>query len=279
MAVEPDSSAERKKLAEVLERLGRQDPTFNASVSEETGQTIVSGMGELHLEVIRERLQREFGLKVRVDKPRVSDRETIKKAHDAEAEFSRTSGGEAQFAAVKVRIEPFEGEEAVTLENQLKPGVLPDDLVNLLEQTVLDEARSGGVVGYPLMNVKLTILDVKTRVGETTELALTAAATEAVRDALDAAGIVLLEPVMSLEVIVPEEFLGNIQSDLQARRALIVNSERRGNLYSLQAEVPLAEMFGYSTQVRSLSQGRASYSMEPLKYAPAPAAVLQEMMG
>jgi elongation factor G len=279
MAVEPESSAERKKLADALTRLARQDPTFHARVSEETGQTIISGMGELHLEVLQHRLKRDFGLNVRVHKPRVSYRETIRAAVEAEGEFHRQAAGVAQFGKVQLRVEPFAGEETIVVENRLKPGTLPGELAAVLEQAVRDEARGGGLVGYPLIKVKFTILDAEYRQGETTELAVQAAATDAVREALNRAGVVLLEPIMRLEVVTPDQFLGNVQADLNARRAMIVNSELRGDLYVLEAEVPLSHMFGYSTQIRSLSQGRASYTMEPLRYGEAPAEVLQEMMG
>ena len=279
MAVEPESSAERRKLADALSRLARQDPTFKARVSEETGQTIISGMGELHLEVLRDRMEREFGLKVRVHKPRVSYRETIAAAVDVVGTFSRQSAGVTQFAEVKLRMEPFVGEESITLENKMKPGAMPADLVPVLEQAVLDEAMGGGMVGYPLMQVKFTLLDASYREEETTDLAVQAAAADAVRNGLNDAGIVLLEPIMKLEAVTPDEFLGNIQADLNARRAAIISSKRRGDLCVLEAEAALSQMFGYSTQVRSLSQGRASHSMEPLKYAPAPPQVLEDIMG
>ncbi|GAB4155306.1 MAG: elongation factor G [Planctomycetaceae bacterium] len=279
MAVEPDTSAERKKLAETLEQLSKQDPTFTARISEETGQTIISGMGELHLEVLRNRMEKDFGLKVRVHKPRVSYRETIRKAVEAEGEFNRKMGETTQYAKVKLKIEPFQGEESITLENLLPPETLSNELSAVLVESVLDEARAGGILGYPLMNVKLTILDADSRVGETTDLAIQAASKEAVRNCLTEAGIVLLEPIMRLEVVTPEEFLGNIQADLNARRAIIVNTEPMGDLRVVEAHAALAQMFGYSTQIRSLSQGRASYSMEPLKYDEAPPEVLREMMG
>lgn len=279
MAVEPETSAERKKLEETLRLLAKQDPTFTAKVSEETGQTIVSGMGELHLEIIRNRMERDFGLKIRVHKPRVTYRETVERAVEHEGVFERQAGGMMQFAAVTLRLEPFEGDQPVVVENRLKPGTLTPEFERVLWQAVQDEARGGGSVGYPLMQVKFTILDVRQRMGETTEMALQAAVAAAVRAALREAGPVLLEPIMKLEVVTPEEFLGNITADLNARRAIIVNTEMRGHLVVLDAEAPLSEMFGYSTQVRSLSQGRASYSMEPLRFAPAPPSVLKEMLG
>jgi elongation factor G len=279
MAVEPDSNAERQKLEETLKRMERQDPTFTARVSKETGQTIISGMGELHLEVLRGKMLRDFGLKVRVHKPRVSYRETVKNRVEVEGTFNRQAQGVTQFAKVRLRVEPFDGEESITLVNCLKPADLPGELNNVLEQAVLNGARAGGHVGFPLMKVRLTILDATYREGETTEFAVEAAATEAVRTAIDKAGVVLLEPIMKLEVVTPDTFLGNIQADLNVRRAAIISSERQGDLCVLEAHVALAQMFGYSTQVRSLSQGRASYAMEPLKYDEAPPDVLKAMIG
>jgi elongation factor G len=279
MAIEPDTNAERKKLADVLARLGRQDPTFTARVSEETGQTIISGMGELHLEIIRERIQRDFGLKVRVHKPRVSYRESVKAPVEADGVFHRQTAGETHYAKVRVRLEPFSGSEAVTVTSALKPDQLPAEFATVVEQTLREEAHAGGLLGHPLMKVRLTILDVDYRRTETNEEALRAASAAAVREALKASGVVLLEPIMKLEVSTPEQFLGNIQADLNARRAMIVNMEHRGHLSVLEANVPLSQMFGYSTQVRSLSQGRASYSMEPLNYAEAPPDVLRDMTG
>ncbi len=277
MAIEPDSSAERKKLEETLRRLAKQDPTFKVRINEETGETLVSGMGELHLEVIMDRMQREFGVKARVHKPRVSYRETVRKATTVEGEFSRQVGAATHSAKVRLRVEPFEGEAAVSVENDLKPGTLPAAMMSVLEQSVEEGANAGGMYGNPLMRVRFRIVDVVYKEGESNDVALTAAAAKAVAEGLEKAGCVLLEPVMKLEVVTPEEFIGNVQADLNARRATIVRTENRGRLWVIEAEVALAKMFGYSTQVRGLSQGRASYSMEPLKYAEAPPEVLESM--
>lgn len=278
MIVEPDSSAERKKLSETLKMLGKQDPTFRMK-EEENGQTTISGMGELHLEVIRHRMERDFGLKVRVHKPRVSYRETIQAPVEVEGSFERQAAGVTQSGRVKVRLEPYHGDEPIKVENKLKPNALPKELLIAVEQAINDEAHGSGQFGYPLSQVKFTILDADYSQIETTEVALQAAAVDAVRKGLQQAGVVLLEPIMRLEVVTPEDFLGNIQSDLAARKASILNTERLDELHVIEAEVPLAKMFGYSTQVRSLSQGRASYSMEPLKYQAAPPEVLKEMLG
>ncbi len=278
MVVEPDSSTERKKLSETLKLLVKQDPTFRAK-EEENGQTTISGMGELHLEVIRHKMERDFGLKVRVHKPRVSYRETIQSPTEAEGTFHRQNAGVTQSARVKVRVEPYQGDEPLKVENKLKPNTLPKELMAGLEQSIRDEANGCGQLGCPLSQVKFTILDADYSQIETTDVALQAAAVDAVRKGLQQAGVVLLEPIMKLEVATPEEFLGNIQSDLLSRKASILTTERLDELHVIEAEVPLARMFGYSTQVRSLSQGRASYSMEPLKYQAAPPEVLKEMLG
>ncbi|MCA9109123.1 MAG: elongation factor G [Planctomycetaceae bacterium] len=279
MAAEPDSSAEKKKLDDALARLAKQDPTFGVRESEETGQTIISGMGELHLEVLRNRLERDFNLKMRVHKPRVSYRETVTKAAEVEGEFSRTKDGETHSARVSIRAEPFEGEDPITVQNKVKPGSMPAEFMKVLTQSVAESAQSGGKYGFPLMKVRFTVTGVKYKEGETTEDTLRAAASQAVMRAIDAAEVGLLQPIMKLEVVTPADFVGNIQADLNVRHAVIVGSEPRGDLTVISAEAPLAKMFGYSNQVRSLSQGRASYSMEPLKYDLAPKSVLEDMMG
>jgi len=279
MAVEPETNADRKKLEEALARLARQDPTFKAKVNEETGQTLISGMGELHLEILKERLQRDFNLNVRVHKPRVSYRETVRGKSEAEETFHRSVGGETAFASVRVRVEPFESEQPITVISLLPADALPPEMEVVVREAVKESAQSGGKLGYPIIKTKITILGVGYRPGETTEEALRAAATHAVQSALTQGEIGLLEPVMKLEVVTPSEFVGNIQGDLNQRHARIFASEHRDHLTALQAEVPLARMFGYSSHVRSLSQGRASFSMEPLKYDLAPKSVLEEMLG
>ena len=280
MAVEPESSADRKKLDDVMARLARQDPTFDARLNPETGQTIVSGMGELHLEVIKNRMEREFNLKIRVHKPRVSYRETVKGTAPitGRGEFDRPlPEGQVDHAVVTVTLERFESDDPVTFVSAL-PHDFPKATLEVVKQSALDEARGGGVVGYPLSGVKLTVKSVGYVPGTTSDTALSAAAARAVRDCLAEKDCVLLEPKMKLEVVTPGEFLGNIQADLQSRRAMITGAEPRGDLAVVDAEVALAKMFGYSTQVRSLSQGRASYSMELLKYDAAPPEVLAEML-
>jgi len=279
MVVEPESSADRRKLAETLQMLSRQDPTFRAAVNDETGQTLISGMGELHLEVIRHRMERDFRLNVRVHRPRVSYRETIKKSQAVVGEFSRHAAGVTQHARVHLKLEPMPQSDTIVVVNDIKPGQQSVEMLSLIEQAVRESAQSAGMLGYPLIQVKLTMIAVEATELENPEVAFQAAASDAVIRGVSDAGVVLLEPIMKLEVVTPDEFLGNVHSDLMARRAVIVGTDQRGDLQAIAAEVPLATMFEYSTHVRSLSQGRASYSMEPLKYAVAPPEVLKEMMG
>ncbi|MCP4785136.1 MAG: elongation factor G [Fuerstiella sp.] len=271
MAIEPESSADRKKLVEVLEKLQRQDPTFTAKTDEETGQTIVSGMGELHLEVVRHRMERDFRMKVRVHKPRVSYREKLGDSAKVSAEFDVTTPAGTLFFGLDLTAEEFTGGDSpITVSYKLKPGTLPEPMKKVLLESLEREANGGGKDGYPLMSLRLTVNKIDYREGETTDTAVMSAVSQAFNKLLQQGNFLLMEPVMTLEVVTPEEFLGNIQSDLNSRRAMIVDSDRRGDLCVLHAEVPLIEMFGYSTQIRSLSQGRASYSMEPCRYSEAP---------
>lgn len=272
MAIEPDSSADRKKLAEVLERMERQDPTFTAKTDPETGQTIISGMGELHLEVVRHRMERDFGMKVRVHKPRVSYREKLVGQVQVQVEFRVTTPSASLYFGLHLTAEEVAGQPVpVVIAHKLKPNAMPAQLLNILLESLEGEAQGGGKFGDPLMDLRLTVTKVDYKEGETTDTAIRSAAAQAFGKVLQDGRLVRMEPIMALEVVTPEEFLGNIQSDLNSRRALIVDSDQRGDLRVTKAEAPLIEMFGYSTQVRSLSQGRASYSMEPCRYSEAPA--------
>jgi elongation factor G len=272
MAIEPDTSLERKKLGDVLEMMKRQDPTFRAIESEETGQTLISGMGELHLEVIRHRLERDFNLKCRVHKPRVSYKETLERPATIAGSINRQVGGQNLVATVTLRAEPVDEQATVTVEQ----GWFPESeslaaMAALMTQSVRESAERGGLKGCPLWGVRIVVLESPIPDPPPSDVAIRMAAAEAIDRLLDAAGSVLLEPVMRVEVTVPEEHLGDVINDLQQRRAIITNTEIRGGMNVLTAEAPLASMFGYSAAVRSVSQGRASFTMAPLKYGPAPA--------
>ena len=272
MAIEPETSLERKKLADVLEMMKRQDPTFRAVESEETGQTLISGMGELHLEVIRHRLERDFKLHCRVHKPRVSYKETLARAVTVSGQINRQVAGQTYIATVTVRAEPT-SEQAVPVVEQ---GWFPQSeataaLAATMTQSVRESAERGGLKGCPLWAARIVVLESPLPDPPPSDVAIRMAAAECIDRLLDEAGSVLLEPVMRVEVTVPEEYLGDVINDLQQRRAMITNTEIRAGMNVLTAEAPLASMFGYSAAVRSASQGRASFTMAPLKYGPAPA--------
>jgi elongation factor G len=279
MAIEPDSSAERKKLAEVLEMLRRQDPTFRARENEETGQTLISGMGELHLEVITHRLLRDFNLKVRVHRPRVSYKETVARAADVTGECQRQQGTQSLFAKVRIRMEPFEGGATPVLVT-MAPGVsLPEHYLAAVLDTLNEQGAGGGSLGCPLLKVKITLLGAEMHETDSSEIAFRYAAADAFNKGLQAAGIVLLEPIMKVEITTPEEHLGDFIADIQQRRGLITHTANRGKNIVIEAQAPLANLFGYSSAMRGMSQGRASCSMEPTAYGPAPPEVLESYMG
>ena len=275
MAIEPETTLERKKLHETLDMLKRQDPTL-AVVSGDTGQTLIRGMGELHLEVIKNRLLRDFKLAVKFHKPQVSYRESIARAVEVEGECTRIIAGQQLFAKLRIRVEPFEGKVPVALTTAVPPDTLPPEFLGV----ALDELRAcgeggGRIAGFPLMKLKITILS-----GEATEQsddrAFRIASNDAFDQALNAGGKVLLEPIMKLDILTPEDYLGDFVGDLQQRRAVIVKTEHRGRMTAIEAHAPLRELFGYSSAMRSLSQGRAGCSMEPLKYEPAPPDVVRQ---
>jgi elongation factor G len=279
MAIEPESSTERKKLAEVLEMMKRQDPTFRTQENEETGQTLISGMGELHLEVIKHRLLRDFKLKVRVHKPRVSYRETIQNSVQVTGECHRAMSGQAHFAKLTVRMEPLPNLAApIAVPSPEVAAALPPPFLSAAMEVLGELSSGGGTLGFPLMHVKTTVLSGEVHETESNELAFRLAAADAFNRGLRDAGIVLLEPIMKIEVTTPDDNLGDIVSDLQQRRAIITKTQSRGNTTVIDAQAPLANLFGYSNAMRGLSQGRATCSMEPSAYGAAPAEVLQGFM-
>jgi elongation factor G len=276
MAIEPETSAERKKLADVLEMMKRQDPTFRAKESEETGQTLISGMGELHLEIIRHRLQRDYRLNVKVHKPRVSYRETIGKSVEVTGQCHRHMAGQNLFAELTVRLEPFpQGTRPVTVLMDM-PEPLPGPLLTAALEVLDQQGEGGGLLGFPLMHVKVVVRGGKVHETESNELAFRLAAADAFDKGLREAGIVLLEPIMRLEITTPEDYLGEFAGDLQQRRGTITGTHHRGrSTVVIDARAPLATLFGYSNAMRGLSQGRASCTMEPASYEPAPEEVVK----
>jgi elongation factor G len=281
-AIEPESSADRDKLLNALYMLSRSDPTFECRSDAETGQMLISGMGELHLEVIQHRLKRDFGIAVKPHTPRVAYREAITRAAEAEGRLIRQTGGRGQYAIVKLRVEPFQpqpGQEHFLFESQIRGGVIRPAFVPAVEEGAREAAQSGPLGAYPLINIKVTLLDGREHSQDSSELAFETAAGMAVHRALERAEPVLLEPIMKVEIVTPEEYFGPINGDLMARRAVITDTTLRSGNRVITAEAPLATMFGYATQLRSLSQGRASYSMEPARYEKLPPELTGPILG
>ncbi len=282
MAIEPQSTADRDKLTAALETIARSDPTFECRVDAETGQTLISGMGELHLEVMCHRIERDFHVPVRVGKPRVAYRETITHPAEAEGRLVRQTGGRGQYAVVRLRVAPFTplaGEEHFKVTNLIPPGAIRLAFAAAAEQGVRGAGRSGVLAAYPLINVEVALLGGEEHPEDSTELAFEGAAALAFQRAIEQAGPVLLEPIMKVEVVTPDEYYGAINADLMARRAAITAADMRGANHVVTAEAPLSTMFGYATQVRSLSQGRASYSMEPCRYERMPDELARKVLG
>jgi elongation factor G len=275
MAIEPETSTERKKLADVLQMMKRQDPTFRTREDEQTGQTLISGMGELHLEVIRHKLLRDYHLNVKVHNPRVSYRETVERAVEATGQCHRTMAGQTIWAEVRIRMEPLQGGEQPVVVTVGGRDVLPEEFLPVVIDALEAKAEGGGLLGFPLMHVEIAVTGGQAHETESNDVAFRIAAGDAFNRALREGGIVLLEPIMRLEVTTPEESLGEIVSDLQQRRAVITRTHARGKNTVIDAEAPLASLFGYSSAMRSLTQGRATCTMEPYSYGPAPREVLE----
>lgn len=272
MAIEAESTADRKKLADTLEMLKRQDPTFRAKENEDTGQTLIAGMGELHLEVIKNRLLRDFNLDVKVHKPRVSYRETIGGEATVTGECHRMVAGQQLFAKLTLKMEPADHVEGVQIRNRLPEEKLPGSFLEAVMEQLNSRAEGGGPIGsFPLTKLRLTLLDCEIDPEQSNEMAFSIAAGEAFEAGLQKGGPLLLEPVMKLAITTPDEYYGEFVGDLAQRRARIVNTDNLvGGITTIEAHAPLAELFGYSNSMRSMSQGRAGSSMEPLGYEPAP---------
>lgn len=275
MSIEPESSADKDKLTDSLDRLKREDPTFSWRIDSDTGQMLMSGMGILHLEVKKHRLERDFRLKVRVSKPRVSYRETLRKSVSIQGECVRQAGTTGLFAKVTVDFEPIKVDEGVVVVNQIPPETLPPDLMYAAEQGIRFALQSGEL-GYPVIGVRATMKAAQMQEDLSNDVAFQAAGADAVNRALRG-NMTLLEPVMRTEVTIPEEYLGPVTADMNARRAEIREVLTRGKLRVIESLVPLAKMFDYSDKVRSLTQGRASWTMEPSDYAPVDAETRRQM--
>jgi elongation factor G len=292
MSIEPKTAADKQKLGEALTTLRREDPTFQAKYDEETGQTIIAGMGELHLEILRMRLTRDHKVDVLVGKPKVAYKETITRAvHNVRGKHVKQSGGRGQFGDCTINLEPFDGhgvdpeelkelgwKDNFAFENKVFGGAIPKEYIPSVEYGARMAAKTGVLANYPLINVKVTLVDGSYHQVDSSQIAFELAGILAFKEAVNKAGPTLLEPIMKVVVTTPEEFVGNVTGDLNRRRGLILNSEQRGHIRIVEAEVPLSEMFGYTTELRSMSTGRASSVMEPLKYAEVPTSVKKAIL-
>ncbi len=270
LAIEPKTKIDQEKLGTALKALGEEDPTFQISSDQETGQTIISGMGELHLEILVDRMKREFGVEANTGSPQVAYRETIKGTAKAEGKYIRQSGGRGQYGHCWLRVDPLERGEGVKFLNEVKGGSIPSEFIPAVEKGVKEAVSRGVLAGYPLVDLSVAVYDGSYHEVDSSEVAFKIAGSTALQSAARLAQLVLIEPIMKMEVSVPDDFMGEVIGDLSSRRAQILSSEIEGNLRIIQALVPLAEVQGYATTVRSLTQGRASFYMEPSHYEEVP---------
>jgi elongation factor G len=278
VAIEPKTKADQEKMGNALARLGEEDPTFKIESDEETGQTLIHGMGELHLEVIVDRMLREFKVEANVGKPQVAYRETIRKrVEKVVARFVRQTGGRGQFGHVVINLEPAPG-EGFEFENKIKGGVIPGEYIGPAEQGMREALENGVKAGYPMVDVKVELVDGSYHDVDSSEMAFKIAGSMAIQEGARKANPVLLEPVMAVEVVTPEDFLGDVIGDLSRRRGKVQGQEQRGNALVVQAFVPLGEMFGYATDLRSSTQGRATYTMQFERYEEVPSNIAEEIV-
>jgi elongation factor G len=278
IAIEPKTKADQERLGGSLQKLATEDPSFRISTNAETGQTLISGMGELHLEIIVDRLLREFKVDANVGKPQVAYKETVRKAVEQESKFIRQTGGRGQYGHVVLRLEPLAPGGGIEFVDGTKGGVIPREYLPAIEKGIREAAGSGVLAGYPVVDVKTTVTYGSYHEVDSSELAFKIAGSMAFKEAMGKASPVLLEPIMSLEVVTPEEFMGDVISDINRRRGRIVGQEPRGNTQVIGAVAPLAEMFGYATDLRSRTQGRATFTMQFAHYEPVPKGIGPESL-
>ncbi len=277
IAIEPKTKADQERLGEALQKLAKEDPSFRVSVNRETAQTLISGMGELHLEIIVDRMLREFKVDANVGKPQVAYRETIRRASEAEGRFVRQTGGHGQFGVVDLRIEPLAKGAGFEFVDETKGGSVPRNFIPSIENGIKEAMETGVLAGYPMVDLKASLLDGKYHEVDSSELAFKIAGSIAFKEACEKASPVLLEPVMDVEVVTPQEFMGEVIGDLSSRRGKISEMENRAGAQVIAARVPLATMFGYATRLRSITQGRATYTMQFAVYEPVPQQIFEEL--
>ncbi|MBI2357180.1 elongation factor G [Candidatus Dojkabacteria bacterium] len=276
-AIEPATKSDEEKMGMALARLVKEDPTFKVSSNHETGQTLISGMGELHLEIMVDRLKREYNVVANVGKPQVAYRETVKVVSEAEGKYIKQSGGKGQYGHCYLRVEPNESGKGFEFVNAIKGGAIPREYIPAIEKGVVETMQSGVVAGYPVVDVKVTLYDGSYHDVDSSEAAFKVAGSMAFKDACKAASPVLLEPIMNVEVVTPDKFVGDVTGSLSSKRGQIQKTEIRGNLHAINAKVPLSELFGYTTELRSITSGRGSAVMEPSNYAEVPRNIAEEI--
>jgi len=277
IAIEPKTTAAMDRLSQALERLAVEDPSFRVSVDEETGQTLIAGMGELHLEIITDRLLREFKVDANVGRPQVAYKETITRTATVEGRYIKQTGGSGDYGVVKIEVSPGESGSGFEFESAIVGGAIPKEFVSAVRQGCEESVQSGALAGYPVVDIKCRLLDGQTHDVDSSERSFKIAASMAMREALEEARSVMLEPIMAVEVVTPEDFVGAVQGDLNSRRGQIKGIEARANTQVMEADVPLSRMFGYVNSLRSMTQGRASYTMQFSHYAEVPASASEEI--
>ncbi len=277
VAIEPKTKAGQEKMGIALQKLAEEDPTFRCYTDEETGQTIIAGMGELHLEIIVDRMLREFKVEANIGKPQVAYRETITKEADVDCKYSRQSGGKGQYGHVKIRIEP-NPEKGFEFVNAVVGGAIPKEYIPAVEAGVKGAMQSGVLAGYPVVDVKVTLYDGSYHEVDSSEMAFKIAGSMAFKDAMKKAAAVLMEPIMKVAIIVPTDYLGDVMGDVNSRRGMILGQEQRTGAVQVDSNIPLSNMFGYATDLRSKTQGRGQYAMEPSHYAAVPKSVSDEII-
>jgi elongation factor G len=278
LAIEPKTKADQEKLSQGLSKLMAEDPTFRVRTDTETGQVVISGMGELHLEIIVDRLKREFGVEASVGKPQVAYKETLTAAADGEGRYIKQTGGRGQYGHARIRLTPRQPGEGFAFVNKIVGGTIPREYIKPVEEGIKEALTTGVLAGYPVDDVAVELYDGSFHDVDSSEMAFKIAGSMAFKDAAHRASPVLLEPVMRVEVVVPEEYMGDVMGDLNSRRGRIQAMEARGGTQIVTARVPLSEMFGYATDLRSRTQGRATYSMHFDRYEQAPQNVSEEVV-
>jgi elongation factor G len=278
VAIEPKTKADQEKLSLSLQKLAEEDPSFRVKGDEETGQTIISGMGELHLEIIVDRMMREFNVQANVGKPQVAYRETIRKTVEAEGKYIRQTGGRGQYGHVFIKMEPLEPGKGMEFEDDIVGGSIPREYIPAVQKGIEEAKESGVLAGFPVVDFRVSLFDGSFHEVDSSEMAFKIAGSMAFKEAMRKAEPIILEPIMDVEVVTPEDFMGPVMGDLQSKRGKIEGMELRGQVQIIRSKVPLSEMFGYSTNLRSMTQGRATYTMQFAHYEATPKSIQLEIV-